>query len=155
MVPWSHPSNKNPVFFAIRRNRSVHLDMAHFFRELANRSRGSRPEMLTVKQKGMNIRFFPVTNQVYCLEFRPHKNAGESWHRAGRAGSAWKKAAARYPSEKFYYFFWVSGDSFELFRDLRKGLWERQVEVGWKPTGPDEALELCNGFEGSTGFQPQ
>ena len=155
LVPWSHATNKNPVLFVIRRNRIVHLDMARFFRELSKRSGGSRPEPLTLRQEDVAIRFFPVTNQVYCMEFTPNRNAGESWREAGLANSAWLAAGERYRPENFYYFFWVSGDSFELFRNVRKELWENNYEVGWKPTSLDDPLELCNGFQGSTGFQPQ
>lgn len=154
-VPWSHPTNKNPVLFAIRRNRIVHLDMADFFRQLAKRPGGNRPRTVEVRQEGVSIRFFPVTNQVYCLEFRSQPNAGESWHQARLANSAWKKAALRYPPEKFYYFFWVSGDSFELFRNVRKALRDQQYEVGWKPSAANAPMEICNGFAGATGFQPQ
>ena len=31
--------------------------------------------------------------------------------------------------EKYVYFFWVSGDSFELFRDMRGSLWDRNYDV--------------------------
>lgn len=155
LVPWSHATNKNPVLFAIRGNRIVHLDMARFFRELAKQPRQERPTPVTIQQEAVKIRFFPVTNQVYCLEFTTGNRAGESWRLAGRVGSAWRGVKRRYPPENFYYFFWVSGDSFELFRDVRKQLWEQQYEVGWKPAMPAETLEICNGFEGSTGFQPQ
>ena len=81
--------------------------------------------------------------------------------------AAWKRPAIRsaanstarvqreYPPERYIYYFWVTGDSFELFRQIRKSLWERQYEVGWKPTGKEQSLEVCNGFEGSTTFEPQ
>ncbi len=155
LVPWSHASNKNPALFVLRGNRIFHLDMARFFRQLAGQPRQSRPQPVTLRQEQVKIRFFPVTNQVYCMEFMPEKNAGETWLQAGRPASAWKRIAQRYRPESFYYFFWVSGDSFELFRDVRKGLWDKQYEVGWKPVTKNEPLEICNGFEGSTSFQPQ
>ncbi len=155
LVPWSHASNKNPVLFVMRGNRILHLDMAKFFKQLAEQPEQSRPRPVTLQQKQLKIRFFPVTNQVYCLEFTPDRNAGETWHTARRGASAWQRVAKRYRPESFYYFFWVSGDSFELFRDVRKQLWTDQYEVGWKPVTKDEPLEICSGFEGSTGFQPQ
>ncbi len=155
LVPWSHATNKNTVLFAIRGNRIVHLDMARFFRELARQPRQERPTHVTIQQEAVKIRFFPVTNQVYCLEFTADKRAGESWLEAGRLGSAWRGVKRRYPPENFYYFFWVSGDSFELFREVRKRLWDAQYEVGWKPIDKQSPLEICNGFEGATGFQPQ
>ena len=155
LVPWSHPTHKNPVLFAIRGNRLLHLNMPTFFRALAKIPPQNRPRPVTVRQKGVTVRFFPVTNQVYCLEFKPEARAGETWHEAALAASVWSKVRAHYQAEKFYYFFWVTGDSFELFREVRAQLWKKNIEVGWKPSGKKEAMEICSGFEGSTGFQPQ
>jgi hypothetical protein len=155
LVPWSHPTNKNPLYFTVRENRVQFLDLRPFFLELASRSPSEQPGPLTVEQKGVKIRFYPVTNQVFCLQFLPAPHAGESWFQARKAGSAWQDVLRRYPPEKYLYFFWVTGDSFELFRQVRRSLWDRQIEVGWKPALKDAPLEVCNGFEGSTAFQPQ
>lgn len=154
-VPWSHPTNKQMLYFNLRENRIQHLDLRAFYLELAQREVSLRPEPLDIPQKGVDIRFFPVTNQVYCLEFKPHPRAGETWFQAQQPTAEWQNALNLYPAEKFVYFFWVTGDSFELFRQLRESLRERQIEVGWKPTLEDSPLEVCNGFEGSSTFQPQ
>jgi len=154
-VPWSHATNKNMVLFSLRRNRLQHFDMRAFFRDLGAREPGQRPAPVTVEAKGLTVRFFPVTNQVYCLEFSPHAGAGETWLEAQRPGSDWRETLGAYPREGFIYYFWVTGDSFELFREVRRRLWQDQVEVGWKPVTPDSKPEICNGFEGSTTFQPQ
>lgn len=155
LVPWSHSTNKNAILFALNGNRLLHLDMRAFYKTLAGIKSGSRPSPVTIKQEGVRIRFFPVTPQVYCLEFLPSKGAGETWMAATKGDSLWNKAKNSFPPEKFYYFFWVAGDSFELFRDVREGLWEENFEVGWKPAENGKPLEICSGFEGSRGFQPQ
>ena len=85
----------------------------------------------------------------------PRPAYGEDWLSAQRVNSAWQQALRTYSPEKYVYFFWVSGDSFELFRDMRGSLWDRNYEVGWKPAHKDAPLEVCNGFEGSTAFSPQ
>ncbi|MEC8197553.1 MAG: rhodanese-like domain-containing protein, partial [Pseudomonadota bacterium] len=45
--------------------------------------------------------------------------------------------------------FWVDPDSFELFRDLRESLWERDFEVGWKPVDHATPLQYCSGYSQS------
>lgn len=155
LVPWSHATNKNSVLFVAQGNRLLHFDLRAFYRELAQRSSQERPRPVTVEQEGARIRFFPVTNQIYCLEFSPYPDAGETWLQASGQGSAWQQVKQRYAPENFYYFFWVAGDSFELFREVRSRLWQDNYEVGWKPVGEDTPLEICTGFEGSSAFQPQ
>lgn len=154
-VPWSHATNKSQLYFAMRENRIHFLDMRPFYEELAERSPTSEPEPVTMEHRGLKVRFFPVTNQVYCLEFTPSAGHGENWVEASRPGAEWQQVLQRYPPEQFVYFFWVGGDSFGLFREVRQSLWDGQYEVGWKPILPDAPLEVCNGFEGSTAFQPQ
>ena len=155
LVPWSHPTNKHHLFLGVLHNRIQLFDLRQFFVELAQRGDSGPPKPLTLDQPGLQIRFYPVTNQVYCLEFRPGDGQGEGWMEAQRPGSAWQQVLRTYPPERYVYFFWVSGDSFELFRQLRKSMWDHQYEVGWKPAGKDQPMEVCNGFEGSTTFEPQ
>jgi hypothetical protein len=155
LVPWSHATNKTAVFAHAQGNRLRVLDLREFYARLANRGAKPGSGPLTIDLPGLETRFYPVTNLVYCLEFRPEPEYGETLRQLRRADSAWQATLAGYPGEKFYYFFWVAGDSFELFRAVRQELWERQIEVGWKPVPSGAPLEICNGFDGSTAFQPQ
>lgn len=155
LIPWSHATNKNAVFYTMQGNRLLHFDLRDFYRKLGKRTQEGKPRPVTIRQAGGSIEFFPVTNQIFCLEFTPRKGKGETLLQTERLGSQWKKTLRDYPPENFYYFFWVASDSFEVFREVRKRLWERQYEVGWKPLARDAAMETCSGFEGSTGFQPQ
>ncbi|MDH4248818.1 MAG: hypothetical protein OEW39_13495 [Deltaproteobacteria bacterium] len=154
-VPWSHPTHKTPIFFFVRDNRVQHLDMREFYAALSQRTPGSRVREESFSFKSLDLRFFPVTNQIYCLEIKPHPGGGEPWPVAAKPGSEWEQTLRRYPPERHTFFFWVGGDSFALFRDIRESLWNRQVEVGWKPALANTPLEVCNGFENATGFQPQ
>lgn len=155
LVPWSHPTTKNHLYLALRGNRIQFFDLRSFFLQLAEKKFSGTNAPVTIAQKGVDIRFFPVTNQIYCLEFQSGRGFGENWLQAQRPQSTWKKVLSEYPPEKYVLFFWVGGDSFELFRQIRKSLWERQYEVGWKPALKDDPLEICNGFEGSNTFRPQ
>jgi hypothetical protein len=154
LVPWSHATHKNAVFGQIAGNRLHVFDLRDFYAQLAQKPlTGSLP--VSVSQPGLETRFYPVTNYVYCLEFRPEPGQGETAAEWALAGSDWNSVLNRYPPEKFFFYFWVAGDSFDTFRNLRRELWSRQIEVGWKPAAPDRPLEVCNGFDGSTAFQPQ
>lgn len=155
LVPWSHPTQKNNVYLALKNGRVQFFDLRPFFRELADKEPGSRPSPVTHEFQGMKVRFFPVTNQIYCLQFQPSDQFGENWLKAQRADSAWRGMLRAFPSERFVLFFWVGGESFELFRQVRQGLWSENYEVGWKPLAEGAPMEICNGFEGSTAFRPQ
>lgn len=155
LVPWSHPTTKNHLFLALRDNRIQYFDLRDFYLELSKQKLGVIRTPITINRKNHTIRFFPVTNQVYCLEFKTGKAFGEKWVDAQKATSGWRRVLREYPPEKYVLFFWVGTESFELFRQLRKSLWDQQYEVGWKPTHVDDPLEICNGFEGSNTFQPQ
>ena len=143
------------LYFTLRGNRVQHFDLQPFFLELAERPPGKEPQPVLYEAAKLKIRFFPVTNQVYCLEFTPKATGGETWLEAQQPGSAWRTALDRYNAESFFYFFWVADDSFELFRSLRAQLWKNNHEVGWKPVTRKSPMEVCNGFEGSAAFQPQ
>lgn len=155
LVPWSHPTNKNNLFLALKENRVQVFDLRGFYLELAKKKIGMMRGPITIKQEDQTIRFFPVTNQVYCLEIRAAEKSGESWLAAQRPDSKWKRTLKEFPPEKFVLFFWVGTESFGLFRQIRKTLWEQNYEVGWKPADKKDPIEICNGFEGSTTFQPQ
>lgn len=155
-VPWSHPTNKQTLFFVVRDNRIQYVDMKSIYQKMLDSppiSRAGKP--VTLSEPGMGVRFFPITNQVYCFEFAPKSGSGETWNEAKAANSRWHQVLSHFSRENFVYFFWVSGDSFELFRDVRKTLLAQQIEVGWKPVKANVPLDICNGFEGSNTFQPQ
>jgi hypothetical protein len=154
-IPWTHATNKQTLFFALHGNRLQYVDMKAVYEQLLSKAPGRRDAAPSLTIPGMKTRFFPVTNQVFCLEFKPDAGAGESLDAAKRPGSALQRVMSTYARDSFVYFFWVGGDSFESFRELRKHLTDRQFEVGWKPVAKDAALEVCNGFEGSNTFQPQ
>jgi hypothetical protein len=155
LVPWSHATNKTAVFGYLQGNRLHMLDLREFYARLAGQKPKPGNQPIALDLPGMQAKFYPVTNLVYCLEFFPERGYGETLPQMRGAGARWQTALQAYPPERFYYFFWVAGDSFELFRTVRDELWKRQVEVGWKPVRADASLEICNGFDGSTAFQPQ
>lgn len=154
-VPWSHPTPKQTLFFIVRDKRIQFVDFSAVYNAMLKLPGSSTGAPVPISVPGMAVRFYPVTSQVYCMDFTPQSGAGETWEQARRPGSAYQAVLSRYSRNEFVYFFWVAGDSFEVFRDARKLLTDAQVEVGWKPTAKNAPLEYCNGIEGSNAFQPQ
>jgi hypothetical protein len=147
-VPWSRGTSKNPVFAALIAGRLKLLDPTPLYEELLRRPAPRRPQIINVRLHDMTIRFYPVTNSIQCYQFRLAENAGEPIETARLPSSLWAEERKRYDGARYFYFFWVSGDSFERFREIRDRMRLEGVEIGWKPVRPGSPLELCQGLDG-------
>ena len=154
-LPWSHPSDKKFALFSLHNNKLHYLDLKPFYLELAQRPSSSQPLKLNIPDNQLNINFFPVTNQIYCLEIIPKNTLGESWEQAQFPDSNWQRANLRHPPAEYIYFFWVTPNSFARFHQVRDQLRSQGVEVGWMPRHQDHPMEFCNGFGGTAAFRPQ
>ena len=85
----------------------------------------------------------------------PSPTAGEWWHNFSGHGGLMQKLIEKYPPEQNYFFFWVDPSSFDLFREIRKTLWEQRFEVGWKPVREGSDLRYCSGDAQSGRINPQ
>jgi hypothetical protein len=154
-VPWNRASSKTPVYAAIFEGRVRVLDLRPVYASLARQTAPLRQEPLDFELPSGKVRFFPLTNEVYCFQFKP-KSFDDAADLAARQEAAdWRRTRQRYPAERYSYFFWVAGDSFEAFRALRERLRREGVEVRWKPVRAGAALEICQGMDGASGLQPQ
>src|SRR5271170_3004854 len=88
-VPWAHSSQKNPVFAALIGGRVKLLDLSPLYEELLHRPQPTSVRPLDVHRPGVVTRFYPITNDVYCFQFRVAQNAGEPLTEARKPGSAW------------------------------------------------------------------
>jgi hypothetical protein len=154
-LEWPRASQKNTVFAALTGGRVQVLELDALYERLLQHPRPRQPQTVTVSEPGMDIRFYPITNEAYCFQFRPHEDSGETPGAARLAGSAWQQALDRYPSDKYAFFFWVTPDSFAPFRTLRDSMRNDGLDVDWKPVPADAPLEVCQGIEGARGLEPQ
>jgi hypothetical protein len=154
-VPWPKPSTKNLVFAALIGGRVQALDLAPVYERLQKRATPRRPRPVDVELPGVSIRFYPISNDAYCIRYRPKQPFGEAVKDARSPASAWQAARERFPADRFGFFFWVTPDSFEAFRELRDTLRRDNVEVDWKPVPAGAPLEICQGIEGGRGMEPQ
>lgn len=154
-VPWSRGTSKNPVFAALIGGRLRLLDLSPLYDKLVTLPSPRSPRTLDVQLPDMTIRFYPVTNDVHCYQFRLKEDAGEPVDAAGRPNSAWSRVRERYDGARYFYFFWVAGDSFEQFRETRDRMRAEGVEVGWKPARRGSFPELCQGLDGAGNPVPQ
>jgi hypothetical protein len=144
------------MLFLIRENRVLRLDRGEYYQKLKNQLHGpdpSIPQRLTFDTHSVEIQM--LGGNSHCLYFEAKPGAGLWWHQLSGGNRPLENLTNSLPPEEYYFFFWVDSDSFELFRDLRESLWDRNFEVGWKPVEPATPLQYCSGYSQSRSFRPQ
>jgi len=153
-VEWPKPSAKNTAFAALIGGRVQTLDLTPVFERLLKRSKPRRPRPVDVAEPGLAIRFYPITNEAYCIQARPKEDFGETLEAARRPDSAWQAALRRFPPDRFTFLFWVTPDGFGEFRQLRDTLRKDHREVEWIPVPPSAPLEMCQGIDSGGALVP-
>ena len=154
-IPWSHVSQKNILLIFLRSNRLLYLDRTLVYQRLKKYLSGSEPLPKHVNLDQFSIELTVGSGHAHCLKFLPSPGAGQWWHQFSQRNGVMKKLMKKYPPEENYFFFWVDPDSFDLFREIRKSLWEKRFEVGWKPVRIESPLRYCSGDDQTRRFQPQ
>jgi hypothetical protein len=154
-VTWPKATTKNAVFASAEDGRFQVLDLTPMYTLLLKDPYPRRLKPVDVDEPGAAIRFYPITNDAYCFRFQPRSGAGEPLGLVRSPGSAWQQARKRFPGNRFTFFFWVTPDSFDAFREVREDLRQDGVDVDWKPVAPGTPLEICQGVDGSSGLEPQ
>ena len=154
-IPWSHVSQKNILLIFLRSNRLLYLDRTLVYQRLKKYLSGSEPLPKHVNLDQFSIELTVGSGHAHCLKFLPSPGAGQWWHQFSQRNGVMKKLMKKYPPEQNYFFFWVDPDSFDLFREIRKTLWEQRFEVGWKPVREESALRYCSGDAQSGRINPQ
>ena len=154
-IPWSHVSQKNNLLLLLRNDRLLFFDRALVYRRLKKYLSGSAPLPTNISLDQYSIELTAGGGHAHCLEFFPSPRAGQWWHQVSQHNGLMQTLMKKYPTEENYFFFWVDPDSFDLFREIRKSLWEKRFEVGWKPVRIESPLRYCSGDDQTRRFQPQ
>ena len=154
-IPWSHVSQKNILLIFLRSDRLLYLDRTLVYQRLKKYLSGSNPLPTNISLDQYSIELTAGGGHAHCLEFFPSPGAGHWWHQVSQHNGIMQSLMKKYPTEENYFFFWVDPDSFELFREIRKSLWDKRFEVGWKPVRIESPLRYCSGDDQTRGFQPQ
>ena len=154
-IPWSHVSQKNSLLVLLHEDRLLYLDRASVYKRLKKYLSGKEPLPTELSFDHYKIKLTVGGRHTHCIEFLPSPAAGEWWHNFYRHGGLMQILMKKYPPEQNYFFFWVDPDSFDLFREIRKTLWEQRFEVGWKPLREESALRYCSGDAQSGRINPQ
>ena len=154
-IPWSHASQKNSLLVFLHDDRLLYLDRALIFQRLKKYLSGKEPLPTELSLDQYSIKLTFGGRHKHCIEFFPSASAGEWWHKFSRHGGLMQTLMKKYPPQQNYFFFWVDPDSFDLFREIRKTLWEQRFEVGWKPIREESALRYCSGDTQSGRINPQ
>jgi len=154
-IPWSHVSQKNNLLLLLRNDRLLFFDRALVYKRLKKYLSGSDPLPTNISLDQYSIELTAGGGHAHCLEFFPSPRAGQWWHQVSQHNGLMQTLMKKYPTEENYFFFWVDPDSFDLFREIRKSLWEKRFEVGWKPVRIESPLRYCSGDDQTRRFQPQ
>ena len=154
-IPWSHVSQKNNLLLLLRNDRLLFFDRALVYQRLKKYLSGSDPLPTNISLDQYSIELTAGGGHAHCLEFFPSPRAGQWWHQVSQYNGLMQTLMKKYPTEENYFFFWVDPDSFDLFREIRKSLWEKRFEVGWKPVRIESPLRYCSGDDQTRRFQPQ
>ena len=154
-IPWSHVSQKNNLLLLLRNDRLLFFDRALVYQRLKKYLSGSDPLPTNISLDQYSIELTAGGGHAHCLEFFPSPGAGQWWHQVSQHNGLMQTLMKKYPTEENYFFFWVDPDSFDLFREIRKSLWEKRFEVGWKPVRIESPLRYCSGDDQTIRFQPQ
>ena len=154
-IPWSHVSQKNILLIFLRSNRLLYLDRTLVYQRLKKYLSGIEPLPKHVNLDQFSIELTVGGGHAHCLKFLPSPRAGQWWHQVSQHNGLMQTLMKKYPTEENYFFFWVDPDSFDLFREIRKSLWEKRFEVGWKPVRIESPLRYCSGDDQTRRFQPQ
>jgi len=154
-IPWSHVSQKNNLLLLLRNDRLLFFDRALVYQRLKKYLSGSDPLPTNISLDQYSIELTAGGGHAHCLEFFPSPGAGQWRHQVSQHNGLMQTLMKKYPTEENYFFFWVDPDSFDLFREIRKSLWEKRFEVGWKPVRIESPLRYCSGDDQTRRFQPQ
>ena len=154
-IPWSHVSQKNNLLLLLRNDRLLFFDRALVYQRLKKYLSGSDPLPTNISLDQYSIELTAGGGHAHCLEFFPSPRAGQWWHQVSQHNGLMQTLMKKYPTEENYFFFWVDPDSFDLFREIRKSVWENRFEVGWKPVRIESPLRYCSGDDQTRRFQPQ
>ena len=154
-IPWSHASQKNSLLVFLHDDRLLYLDRALVYQRLKKHLSGKEPLPTELNLDQYSIKLTVGGRHTHCIEFLPSPAVGEWWHNFSRHGGLMQTLMKKYPPEQNYFFFWVEPDSFDLFREIRKTLWEQRFEVGWKPIRDESVLRYCSGDAQSGRINPQ
>ena len=154
-IPWSHASQKNSLLILLHDDRLLYLDRALIYQRLKKYLSGKEPLPTELSLDQYSIKLTFGGRHTHCIEFLPSPAAGEWWHNFSSHGGLMQTLMKKFPPEQNYFFFWVDPDSFDLFREIRKSLWEQRFEVGWKPVRDESSLLYCSGDTQSGKINPQ
>ena len=135
----------------MRENRLLYMDRYPTYQAMLEELNNDQTPSNQFDFEKFTVNMTVYSRHVHCLNFVPQPDVGQSWHQARQLDQL---IAEKSPSE-YYFFFWVEDDSFELFREVRQYLWDKEFEVGWRPITERSPLRFCNGTTGSLSFQPQ
>jgi hypothetical protein len=151
-TPFVRHSDKSPDFSECRNNRNIPINKAAIQDKLkeyvaeikTNRFDYSRimqspvPQLKDVGDKFYQVDFTRLFREnILALIPKTKDTAG-----IGPADLQFSYILDNIDPQQEFAFFLVRPDSYEVFREARKILWKKNVEVGWEPLSPDQTISF-------------
>ncbi|MBF0279531.1 MAG: hypothetical protein HQM13_17160 [SAR324 cluster bacterium] len=151
IIPWAHFSQKSSLLFLIRDNHLLYFDRSLVYQQLKSELKYTDKPESQFEFSEYSVDLLVESSNWHCLDFHPKPQAGEWWHQV----KSLDLLTSQYSPSEFYFFFWVDSNSFDLFREVRDYLREKNFESGWKPVLKKSALQYCTDASRFLNFQPQ
>jgi hypothetical protein len=146
-TPFVHKTAKAPIFFECRDNRIVPIDKEGLHDIIDQRIQElyKKNDRLTgtnilalLEDKDIGNEYYNVNLPKLFLEnifvlIPKGDKIGEDKRQIKKADSVFFKNIKTLDPEKYFVFFLVRPDSFEVYRDARKIIWDQNLEIGWEP----------------------
>jgi hypothetical protein len=146
-TPFVHKTEKIPLFFECRNLRCVPIDKEGLQNEIDKRIqklykknvRLTGTKILSLlEDEEIGDNYYNVNLPKLFLEnifvlIPKGEEIGESKTQIRKPDSIFVETIKDLDPEKYFIFFLVRPDSFGIYREARKILWDHGIEIGWEP----------------------
>jgi hypothetical protein len=136
-VPIEHESSLAPAFFICKDDAIVFIDPETIFTNAivqADRGSGENGKIFSLDYMGIDGQF--AENRGLVL----YPNDTSLWMDDAEVRQALDKLDAK---KQFAYFFVYDSSGFEIFRQTRQYLKERNIKYGWQPVNENNLPHIC------------
>jgi len=140
-IPIEHETSLTPAFFLIKDNAIIFLEPEIIFTNaIIQANKNSYQEKAIFSLDYMNLKGQIVNNYALLL----HANDTTSWsHKID--DNKIRESIEKLDSKKqfAYLFVYDDGNGFEIYRQARKYLKQRQIKSGWQPVNKNNPASIC------------
>lgn len=136
--PLSYIPQKRSLVLCLKNGQLYELPELALLQEISHRTEtGKTIQSLSLTEKGVEARLeLTPTLTGFRFQYRLLKKGGLPIANKVKLAATLDKIISRYPPKDFFYVIHTWPKEFAAFREIRKFLLERGLEVGWQPHPP-------------------